>query len=255
MLQKGIVVVTPPQTETNEPGVMLQHLRLQRLVSEEEIRDMLQLFEDIAVSEGWQHGGELHVRLTGSTYFGLRISEKAIGSREDCPDIGEALAGGLQLVGPDDKGRLPCQKLWPEIAAENTAKIAYVAVLAVRKEWRGKRGDIGAACFWMLTGALWRHCMENGITDLWLEATPTMLRCYRLLGWTLQVRGPLRTHWGEDCYPCSLSLRETAGALVEKALRSRTYRRIIETALDTGSNENETGVLYGKLDLLNGTVT
>ena len=215
---------------------MSQHLRLQRLVSDQEIQLLLRLFEDIADSEGWQHGGELMAHSSESTYFGLWITERAVpNARGDYLDATEGLAGGLQLVRPDDHGKLPCQKLWPEINVENTGKIAYVAVLAVRKEWRGKRGDIGAACFWMLTGALWNYCMENGITHLWLEATPTMLRCYRLLGWPLQVRGALRTHWAEDCYPCSLSLRETAGALVEKALSSRTYRRIVETALDFGS--------------------
>lgn len=240
---KGIVVVTSPSNEESPPAVMSQemsqHLRLQQLISEQDIHCLLQLFEKIASDEGWQHGGDLYARPTGSTYFGLRIVLEADSHNRHCLETAEELAGGLQLVCPDEQGKLPCQKLWPEIALESAGRVAYVAVLAVRKEWRGKRGGVGAgdgvgaACFWMLTGALWRHCMEKGITDLWLEATPTMLRCYRLLGWPLQVRGPLRSHWGEDCYPCSLSLRETAGALVEKALRSKTYRAIVETALDS----------------------
>ncbi|MES2461999.1 MAG: hypothetical protein V4671_15550 [Armatimonadota bacterium] len=211
----------------------VEPVRVERLLACEDVGMLVGVFEEIAASEGWRHGGELRAHSERSAYFGLWAVRK--GFRAGGANAAKELVGGLQLVRPDDAGMLPCQKLWPEIDIGSGAGAAYVAVLAVRREWRGKKdgkGNTAAACFWTLTGALWRHCMDSGITHLWLEVTPTMMRCYRLLGWPLEVRGPLRSHWGEDCYPCSLSLRETAGALVEKALRSRTYRQIVETALN-----------------------
>lgn len=178
------------------------------------VDSIIRLFEQIADEEGWQPGEQLHAHAERSTYFGLS-------------DEGGCLIGGLQLVAPDPKGLLPCQSVWPELSivfAERASEIAHIAVLAVAKEWRGKRGG---APFWLLCAAMWRHCVQHGIRELWLEVTPTMLRCYRLLGWPLVVRGELRKHWGEPCYPCSLSIREVAGTLAERAVRSPMYRRVL----------------------------
>ena len=74
---------------------------------------------------------------------------------------------------------------------------------------------------------MWRYCVRRGVGELWLEATPHTLRAYRLVGWPLLVRGELREHWGEPCLPCSLSVREVAGALAERAARSEVYRRVL----------------------------
>lgn len=215
----------------------------------EEVDALVRLFEQIASEEGWKPGSGIRDYQNRSVYFALNDS------------LDGGVIGGLQLICADGEGKLPCHRIWPEFAVNDLGRTAHVIMLAVGKEWRRKNGgrrggaSFGASGFWVLTGALWRYCMENGITDLWLEATPTMLRCYRLLGWPLQVRGPLRRHWGEDCYLCSLSLRETAGALVEKALRSRTYRRIIETALDAEHDKTEKGIPSLRADPSGGTVT
>ena len=137
------------------------------------------------------------------------------------------VSGALQIVHPDAAGSLPNVRVWPELAslvAGGGLSVAHIAILAVGKEWRGRRG---ISPFWRLTAAMWHFCVERGIRELWLETTPTTLRAYRLLGWPVQVRGELREHWGEPVYPCSLSVREVAGALAERAVRSRTYRRIL----------------------------
>lgn len=190
------------------------------------IESILSLFERIAAQENWQHEGELRHHIDRSTYLGLYHRTE----REE-PQI----IGGLQLVLPDPEIRtLPCHRVWAELPTPVPRGVAHAAVLAVVPEWRGKMGDEGIrlpAAFWTLCAALWRHCLEAGINELWLEATPTMLRCYRLLGWPLTIQGELRVHWGEPCYPCKVSLREVAGSFAEKATRSALYRDIFLSAL------------------------
>ncbi len=168
---------------------------------------VVRLFEAIAVQESWQHQGELRHHATRSVY--LSLWQQA--DRNATPEM----IGGLQIVTPDPvTGTLPCHNVWAELAAPvPTATTAHAAVLAVSRDWRGRNaGSEGRtalpAAFWTLCAALWRYCLQAGITELWLEATPTMLRCYRLLGLPLIVQGELRTHWGESCYPCKVSLRD-----------------------------------------------
>ena len=183
--------------------------------------EVITLFERIAAAESWQPGDQLRAHVERSVYFGVWN--------------GEQLVGGLQLVTPDEAGEVPTHQVWPELAIQDaTSGVLHAAVLAVLPEYRGK--DSGAA-FWQLGSALWRYCVENQVKTVWLEATPKMLRCYRLLGWPLVVIGELREHWGEPCYPCSLSVREVAGSLAERALVSTTYRSIFTAALQPKATE------------------
>lgn len=195
---------------------------------------VIRLFEFIAAQEQWQHDGELRHHAHGSTYFALW--HRAEGQE---PEI----VGGLQLVLPDSAtGTLPCHRVWMELPVPVPAGTCHAAVLAVSPMWRGKQMMESSrlpAAFWTLCAALWRHCLETGVTELWLEATPTMLRCYRLLGWPLSVQGELRTHWGEPCYPCTVSVREVAGSLAEKATRSLLYKNIFLHAFASPSLESK----------------
>jgi hypothetical protein len=190
-----------------------------------DLEEIIALFEQIAAAEGWQPDGELRAHVARSTYFGLwrdDINEAGI--------LGEdrEIGGGLQLVRPDHNGALPTQRVWPEIALADPDSAAHIAVLALCEDYRGKGG-----LFWLLTAAMWRHCVQEGIRELWLECTPRTLRAYRRFGWPLQVRGELRQHWGEPCHPCSLSVREVAGALAERAVRSEAYRNILTNMVGT----------------------
>lgn len=185
-------------------------------VGQAEAESVVQLFEQIAAAEDWQPGDQLRAHLERSVYFGVWE--------------GELLVGGIQLVTPDVAGEVPTHQVWPELPIQEAASgMLHAAVLVVLPEYRGK--DNGAA-FWQLGSALWRYCVEHSVKTIWLEATPKMLRCYRLLGWPLLVIGELREHWGEPCYPCSLSVREVAGSLAERALISTTYRSIFTAALE-----------------------
>lgn len=191
--------------------------------SDEDIEDVVRLFEEIAAAEGWKPEGELRAHVLCSTYFGL-WQPGSNGTQNSGLRNRGTVIGGLQLVHPDAAGKLPSQRVWPELPIDARKGVtAHIAVLAVDATWRGKAGGL----FWLLTAAMWHHCVQSGIRELWLEATPRTMRCYERFGWPLEVKGELREHWGEPCYPCRLSVREVAGALTERAVRSRVYRRIL----------------------------
>ena len=184
------------------------------------VESVLAFFVGIAREEGWQPGGDLQAHRDRSTYFVLTDGK-------DSKNGVMVLAGALQIVHPDDAGGLPNLAVWPELELDvrgGGAGTAHIVILAMAKEWRGRRGG---APFWRLTASMWHYCVSHNIRELWLETTPKTLRAYRLLGWPVQVRGELREHWGEPVYPCSLSVREVAGALAERAVRSRAYRRVL----------------------------
>jgi ribosomal protein S18 acetylase RimI-like enzyme len=187
----------------------------------EEAEAVTRWLEEVAREEGWQPGGELRAYHGRSTYLALYETDETADQR---------LIGALQIVLPDialdTDIALPCQRVWPELDLRiPTAELAHVLVLAVRPEWRR------TGVYWQLCLSLWRYCVEAGIRELWMEATPTMLRCYRLLGWPLVVRGPLRVHWGEPCFPYSLSPCEVAGTLARKSVTSSTYRTLLLCAV------------------------
>jgi ribosomal protein S18 acetylase RimI-like enzyme len=199
---------------------------VRRLCGTEDAEPLLCLFEELARAEGWQPGGELRAYVPRSVYFALYVQT----------DGGEELAGGLQLVRPDaahSEVVLPCQKVWPEQHVSGDVereKIAHVAMLALRPAYRGAVGEGDIPLFWDLGVALWRFCTEEGIQTLWLEVTPRTLSCYRRLGWPLVVRGPLRKHWGEDCFLTTLDVEEVGESVKSKAAFSPAYQRILARA-------------------------
>lgn len=194
-----------------------------RLTEAEEVHDLVLLFEGVAQEEGWQPGEALHRWVPRSLYFAL-----------EAPGDEAPFIGGLQLVLPDSRGTLPCQELWPETVTSppllpknrgTPSRYAHVAMLAVESEFRGQSN-----LFWSLAVEMWRTCVGESITTLFLEVTPRVLPIYRRLGWPLHIRGELRQHWGEDCYLCTLGIPEVAQALLERAETSPYYRQIIAQA-------------------------
>lgn len=65
---------------------------------------------------------------------------------------------------------------------------------------------------------------------LFIEVTPRVLPLYHRLGWPLNIVGELRSHWGEDCYLCTLGIPEVAEALLRRAEHSPYYRQIVAQA-------------------------
>lgn len=190
-------------------------MRVEICTHEEAVEAVIRLFEQLAQQEGWQPGDQLRAHAERSVYFGVWAEGR--------------LVGALQLISPDAAGEVPSHLVWPELPViETGSQVLHAAALAVLPEYR--RQETSAAS-WQLSSALWRYCVEHQVKTVWLEATPKMLRAYRLLGWSLVVIGELRQHWGEPCYPCSLSIREVAGSLAERALVSKTYRGILDYML------------------------
>ena len=79
-----------------------------------------------------------------------------------------------------------------------------------------------------LPGMVRYQVME--ISDVYLEATPAMVKFYRRIGWPLEIAGELCLHWGEPCHLCRLAVREAAGTLLIRAVRSEAYRALIRQA-------------------------
>jgi hypothetical protein len=177
----------------------------------DDVERLVRLFERIAAEEGWETGGQLRVHTLTAVHFAVFVE-------------GE-LAGGLQLVHHGTGSPLPCFGVWPELACEVSPDAAEVALLALRHEYRGAN-----RLFRPLSVEVWRYCRHHGITELWAEVTPANLRIYRRFGWTFEVRGPLRPHWGEDCYPCQMRLDEAEAAFRKEAEQSSWRRELLPYA-------------------------
>ncbi len=186
-------------------------VRVVRMTGSKEVDALIRLFEGVAEEEGWQPDGALRRNRRRSVYFALEVRGR--------------LVGGLQLVLPDRQGTLPCHTLWPETPLGPSNRIAHVAILALEKTVRGQ-----GILFWHLVIEMWRYCVGEGITTLFIEVTPRVLPLYRRLGWPLAIQGELRRHWGEDCHLCTLGIPEVAEALLRRAERSSYYRAIVAQA-------------------------
>lgn len=186
-------------------------IRVTALATGEDTEAMLLFFEQIAQEQDWEPGDQLRACQDCSVYFALQRDGQMI--------------GGLQLVPGRAGAKLPCLSVWPELDLVGRENIAHIALLALDKPVRGKN-----RLFWLLCVEMWRYCQATGITTLWMEVTPANLRCYHRLGWPLHVAGPLRSHWGEDCFPCCLDMREVEAAVVQKARSSLLYQAIVQQA-------------------------
>jgi len=196
-----------------------QNLAVVLLTRPVEIRELTALFEEVAAEQGWQPGEDISRHSSISIYFALKR--------------GTLLLGGLQLVRMDNAARLPCQSIWPELDLSGRRDVAHVPILALKPQSRGK-GNL----FWLLCAEMWRYCMAEGISQVYLEVTPATLRLYRRIGWPLQLAGPLRQHWGEDCYLCSMRLGELADICISRAEKSPLYRGVVCQGLRLSNETN-----------------
>ncbi len=175
----------------------------------QEVEQVISLFEEIAVEQFWQPEDELRAYLESSKYFVLTVNG--------------CLAGALQLVTANSDERFPCLKVWPELDLQGRTDVVDIALLALRPKFRGQR-----KLYWLLCAETWRYCMYQGISEMWIEATPAKVEIYRRLGWPLQIEGPLRAQWEEYCHPCKMSVEAFAESMKARAQKSETYKRIVE---------------------------
>ena len=200
-------------------------IRVVRLEETEAMERLVRLFEEVAEAERWQPEGALRRWQDRSVYFAVEVDGQ--------------LAGGLQLVLPDRAKTLPCQRVWPEVRIGPAYRCAHVAILALRKTYRGQ-----SLLFWRLVVEMWRYCVAEGIATLFIEVTPRVLPLYQRLGWPLTICGELRPHWGEDCSLCTLGIPEVAQTLLARAQHSPYYRQIVAQAFRVTLTMRENRPVY-----------
>lgn len=179
----------------------------------EGIEEIIRLFETIAQEENWQPGNQLRAYPNSSTYFGLE--------NENIKKI----IGGLQLVSGGSNEGMPCLTVWPELNLFDRTDVGDIALLALDKEHRGDE-----KLFWYMCVEMWRYCKSAQLNNLYAEVTPRNLRIYNRIGWPLKPVGPLRIHWGEECYPCHMTTDEVEQSINIKASKNREYQKIITQA-------------------------
>jgi len=157
----------------------------------------------------WQPGDQISAYPDSSVYFAFE-------------DAGR-IQGAVQLVRGGTSEGLPVLKVWPELELAGRADVADVALVALRKEARGRRH-----LYWALYAAMWRFCLRERISELWMEVPHEKLESYRGLGWPLSVEGALRMQWQEPCYPCRVSVRGVCEAMIARARRSGTFFKTVE---------------------------
>jgi hypothetical protein len=173
------------------------------------VAQIVALFEEAAVEMAWQPGDQITAYAESSIYFAFESDGQ--------------VQGAVQLVRGGTREGLPVLKVWPELDLAGRSDVADVALVALRKEFRGRRH-----LYWALYAAMWRYCVRAGITDLWMEVPHEKLASYRGLGWPLTVEGPLRLQWDEPCYPCRVSVRGVGEAMIARARRGGTFTKTVE---------------------------
>lgn len=182
-----------------------------RLDHPSEQSPLIALFAQIVEEQSWQPHNQLYAYPLSSVYFEVKVEG--------------VLAGGLQLVRSGSSEGLPCLTVWPELALQDRSDVADVALFAVAKPYRGK-----SHLFWRTLVEAWRYSDAHMITELWMELAPPDLRVYRRLGVPLEIRGPLRPHWGEECYPCCMGIAAIEEVFIAKAKQVPLYRAIVAHA-------------------------
>lgn len=178
------------------------------------VEQILDLFSDTSTEKGWEPGDQLTAYSRSSVYFALVE--------------GGQVQGAVQLVRGGTEEGLPVLTVWPELAAppadlKRRHDVADVALVALRPVWRGRRH-----LYWALYAAMWRFCVGQRITELWMEVPPNKLASYRRLGWPLSVEGPLRPHWDEPCFPCRVSVHGVGEAMIDRARLGGAYQKTID---------------------------
>src|SRR5262245_17021695 len=175
------------------------------------------LFEQTAVEMAWQPGDQITAYPESSIYFAFEESGQ--------------IQGAVQLVRGGTREGLPVLTVWPELNLAGRRDVADVALVALRKDLRGRRH-----LYWALYAAMWRYCVRSGIAELWMEVPHEKLASYRGLGWPLVVEGPLRMHWEEPCFPCRVSVRGVGEAMIARARQGGTFFKTVDEEYEAATS-------------------
>ena len=171
---------------------------------------LLEVFERVSEQQSWQPGDDLRADTRNAIYFAVQKSGEVV--------------GGIKLVVGAQNG-MPVTRVWPELGLDGREDVADLALLAFNAE---HRGDLTA--LWAVGVEMWRHCACNGVREIWAELPERNLRLYRRIGWPFEVRGALRDHWGEPCWPCSMGVDDVHRVVAARAARSPLFATALAQA-------------------------
>lgn len=187
-------------------------ITIANLTEEVERAELQALFQSVVAEQGWRPNCD---DLGGPAALSVCLGAFSEGR----------LAGGMEIRIPDQNRRLPLLSSWPDLATRSYGGPAELVLLALSPRYRAAPGLL-----WALCAEMWRYCVKNGITDLFVAVTDRNRRIYCRLGWQLEIIGPEREHWEEPCYPCRIGMQTAAEEVVARARRSPQFAGVVDQA-------------------------
>lgn len=139
------------------------------------------------------------------------------------------IIGGAKVVRGNPDG-LPVTRVWPEVGILGRTDIVDLALTALVERNRGSLKALGA-----LWASIWRWCVTEGVSEIWMEVNPKNRRLYsRYLDAPIHIMGELRQHWGVPTYPCRVLLEEQNAVLDTRARGSQTFDRYLKHVTEQG---------------------
>lgn len=179
------------------------------LLPGEEGRPVIDLLYAIEVERGLDVADHLEAYLDHPVFFAaMRNGE---------------LVGGIKLVMGNPEG-LPIHEVWPELNLVGRTDVADLSLLALRG---GRRGDLYAVG--SLINAVWVHCRECGVSEVWAELPPRNIKLYQRMGFPFEVMGEKRDYWGTPHVPSRVVLDKAAEVVAERTAISGLYQRVVGT--------------------------
>lgn len=181
------------------------------VASEPDRRAVRKLFRSVAREHGWSPGSDLEGQAESMRYVAATCEGR--------------LVGGVALRRSDERGHLPINGTWPELAELPLPTTAELVLIALAPDYRATPGLL-----WALCAEAWRVCAREGVTDLLAAVPPRNLPLYRRLGWCPEAVGPEREHWGEPCLPCRIGIAGVAEEFARRAARSPGHALAVRVA-------------------------
>jgi len=186
-----------------------------RLVEPADQTSLIRAFQEVALEQEWEIGTELSEPNRSSLYFAAYCAGQ--------------LAGGIEIRKPDSTGFLPVYSTWPEISERAIDSPAHVVILAITRKFRNQ-----PRLLWTLCTEVWRSCRLLGIKNLLMEVPVANYRVYCRFGWSLEIVGAERCHWGEMCLPCRIDIDVLEQSVLTKVEQAPSLRHITDQAYRQG---------------------
>ncbi len=177
--------------------------------SDAEREAIFRLRYDAVVRRGWADPAAFPEGLERDAYDDVAV---LLGGWE-----GERLVATGRIVFPAPGLRLPTEAAF-DMTIQPAGAVANVDRMVVAAD----RSSAEHRILLGLLGALWLEVRQRGI-HVWIGInSQAMIRLYRRLGFTLEVLGPPRLHWGEERYPVRFDGRSGAATFLRRVEEGST---------------------------------